>query len=365
MIGILGAYGDIGYNVLKALKKLGISKVKCGGRNICKVTDKMRVEFPEAIWETVDAVNTQQLAEFAENCNVILNCTGPSVVSSKKISENALKCGCKYIDVGCCDNFYEMSDDKAKTMVFASGSTPGLSFLLCRYLAGQFIEVNSIKYIFGALGIFSHGAAWDYIEGICGKNNSSLVSYRKGERTTMFAKRESQKDLPMFPRKVELCPFADNETDLIMQSIGAKEGTFCIALDGSYLISELSKIRMKYSEQPQEAIESLIKASRLEMTDKRGYIKFLIEVEGITEKGKETKTLYFTNESSSQLTAAVAACTATMAENGEIGIGIYPCGKIESYEKLIQKVLEVCPEAVMELFTGSIESLLNVQEGEI
>lgn len=364
MIGILGAYGDIGVSVMKALNRLGVSSIKCGGRNISKVSDSLKLEFPRSVWKNVDVTLRNQLLAFAEDCEVLVNCT-PSYTTSEKIAEYLKGCGCKYVDVGYSESFYDMQGDSQDTVIFAAGSNPGLSMMLCRYITKYFVKVDNIKYIFGVLDVFGLGAARDYIEGISSCNNMPLSAYRNGIRTAMTAKRQPQAEVAMFPRRVELCPFSDRETDMIMNMTGVQNGTFYITLDGKFLTEELNKIRMKYSQSPDEAISDLMRVSRLEMTDKSSYIRFLIEATGETEKGRESMTLYFYNESSSQLTGSVAACVAFLAYQGKLPKGIYPCAATDNFEEVINMLTKVCDEAVFQIFPGTASSLLETNEGEI
>lgn len=364
MIGIIGAYGDIGVNVMRALKKLGINSLKGGGRDISKVSDSLKAEFQGIVWENVDVTSKKQLRAFAKGCEVLVNCT-PSYAMSEETVEYLKGYGCKYVDVGYSDNFYNAQGDSRDTVIFSAGSNPGLSMMLCRYIAKRFVKVDSIKYIFGALDVFSLGAARDYIEGISSCHSIPLSAYRNGVKTTMAAKRQSQVDVAMFPRCVELCPFSDMETDMIMNMIGAQDGTFYTALDGKFLTKELNKIRMKYSQSPDEAVSDLMRVSKLEMTDKSSYIRFLIEVVGETEKGRESMTLYFYNESASQLTGAVAACVAFLAYQGKLAEGIYPCAATNNFEEMINMITKVCDEAVFRIFPGTSRSLLEIEEGEI
>ena len=364
MIGILGAYGDIGLNVIRTLKKLGITEIKGCGRDVSKVSEKVKAEFPFVIWHNVDVSSLEQLRSFAKDCDVVVNCT-PSYHMSGIIAGNMAGCGCKYVDAGFSEEFYDMPDNSGDTLIFAAGSTPGLSMMLCRSLAKNFVRTDSIRYIFGALDVFSYGAARDYIEGIGSRNNVPLSAYKNGVKTAMAAKRQLQAEVPMFPRRVELCPFSDTETDLIMKYTGAKEGVFYIALDGKFLTGELNKIRMKYDQSPEEAVSDLMKVSRLEMTDKSGYIRFLIEAAGETENGDESMTLYFMNESSSELTGSVAACTAYLAHEGRMAAGAYPCACAENFEEITDLLLKVCSDAVFQVIPGKADSLLESCEGEI
>lgn len=365
MLGILGATGTVGYQAMKVLQQLDIRKMKCGVHNIQKVTKEIREEFPEAIWQEIDIASKQALEEFVKDTKVLLNCVGPSFFTSKQVAEVILERGGRLIDVGFCNDFLKKQPQGEETIVYAAGSMPGLSRLLCKKLFKEFDEVKNVTFVYGALDKMGYGGAWDYLEGITKENESATPAYVKGQRVPGKAKRRSQWKLPFYPREVTLSPYADGETDKIIADAGNADGVFYVSIDGKYLLQEMNRIKELYREKPREAVDNLIRACQLEMCDKQSYLKFLIEGKG-TKNGKaETKTLYMSGNSSTNLTAAAVAVTAAAVYRKEVPCGIYTLGDLMQEEKILDAVKKGCPGTILEIYDGAMETLCSVVEGEI
>lgn len=365
MLGILGSTGTVGYQAMKLLQQLGIRKMKCGVHNIHKVTNEMREEFPEAIWQEIDIVSKQALEEFVKDAKVLLNCVGPSFFTSKQVAEVISEQGGRLVDVGFCDDLLKKQPQGEETIVYAAGSMPGISRLLCKKLFKEFDEIEKVTFVYGALDRMGYGGAWDYLEGITQENDAATPAYVKGQRVPEKAKRKNQCKLPFYPREVTLSPYVNGETDKIIADAGNTDGVFYVSIDGKYLLREMNRLKEIYMAKPKEAINNLMETCQLEMCDKQSYLKFLIEGKGRINGKTEIKTLYMSGDSSTNLTAATAAVTAVAVYRGELPCGIYSLGDLIQGEEILVGVKRGCPGTILEIYDGAMEALCPVVEGEI
>lgn len=364
MIGILGAYGDIGIHVLRALKRLQYTRVRCGVHSLDKITSKMYEEFPQAEWVQADAAVEKSLASFVNGCSTVLSCVAPSFYFSDKIARVCVKKGCKYVDSGYNERLFSFRNTKIP-LVFAAGTSPGLSALLCRYLGGKFTLPQKLTYIIGIMNGFTHGAAWDYLQGITDKNNVPIAAYRNGimQKNTCFRKQNVQ--LPLFRRNVNLLPFFDYDSQIVSTFLTLQDADFYLAVDGVHLQNALDKARIVFIKDRESAIHELIKASKLELLDKEKYLNFLIEIHGMIGKQKAVKTLVLSADMPSFLTAVVAATAAIYVEEGKFYNGTYPLSDIAEPVPFVDTVIRTATAVRFFIFDGAIEDMQNSMEGEI
>lgn len=126
-IGILGSGGAVGNIIVKELKKNGF-KLKCGHRNI---KHNPKVDGVESI--PVDVLNDRELSLFLKDCDLVVNATGPSYITSPNIARIASEFGIKYVDVF---GVVLIDDEKTSNIasVIGTGNFPGLSGIILKWI---------------------------------------------------------------------------------------------------------------------------------------------------------------------------------------------------------------------------------------
>ncbi|MGM0353113.1 saccharopine dehydrogenase NADP-binding domain-containing protein, partial [Streptomyces sp. ECR3] len=150
VIGVLGASGAVGRAAVHALRALGHTGLRLGGRTpsaLCAVAQEEPGRYDETVWADADA--PQGLRAFTEGCHTVLNCAGPTYRLRATVASAALAAGAHCVDVAGDDPAAEdLSKDgdparDGRTVVLSAGALPGLSSLLPRWLAGQGLDTVS------------------------------------------------------------------------------------------------------------------------------------------------------------------------------------------------------------------------------
>lgn len=138
-IGILGSSGFCGNIVFEELKQSGY-RLRCGHRYIKKdLVDK----YIEHV--SVDVLNDKELYLFCKDCDLIVNATGPSYVTSPKIAYAIKKLDLKYVDLF----GVNLLDDEIilnTKSVIGTGNFPGLSGIVLKWLNEKYSK--NIKRIY-------------------------------------------------------------------------------------------------------------------------------------------------------------------------------------------------------------------------
>ncbi|MCC9693054.1 saccharopine dehydrogenase, partial [Streptococcus agalactiae] len=126
-IGILGSGGAAGNIIVKELNKNGF-ELKCGNRNIKDMSQVDAIKFMP-----VDALNEKELSLFCEDCDLIVNATGPSYITSSNIARIVSEIGVKYVDVF---GVILLDDEKTANMgsVIGTGNFTVLSGIILKWI---------------------------------------------------------------------------------------------------------------------------------------------------------------------------------------------------------------------------------------
>jgi hypothetical protein len=153
-IGVLGASGFVGKNLVKEL--LGITKnnIIVAGRNEKKLQEMYHHVDRITGTFAVDARDEKSLKRLYAEIDMIINCTGPAPPMNTIPARLAIEESIPYIESGVSllkeseKDIREM-DEKAKEqhilMVTGSGFFPGLSRVLLQLAATTFVEADDIK----------------------------------------------------------------------------------------------------------------------------------------------------------------------------------------------------------------------------
>jgi hypothetical protein len=366
MIGILGGYGKVGLQAARVLKEWSKSPLRIGGRNPEKARNRFTNEFPDAEWVTVDIENDDSLKKFISDCELIVNCAGPSHRITTRVAQMCLSHGCHHIDAGEIKNTENMHKPSQGTAVFhGAGAIPGLSGLLPRWLAGSFDTVNNLIAYTGGLDQFTLSGAEDYLFGVLDEARAPLAAWKDGACRSSALNRRSGVALPFFPREVNLQPYFDTETEFVAKSLSLRNGEWYLAIDGEHVSAALEGISAQFYADTTGATKRLCLASELDTAGRQTYLNFLVQLEGVRQGKSLTRTLVLQTGGTSVLAGSVAAVTGIALLEEELPVSVGPIAAIPNPDMVITRLSEARTINRLKVFDCSINDLLEVVEGEI
>lgn len=121
LVGILGATGTIGKSLITILEENSVPILK-GSRRFVNGSDT----------KSVNINDKQTLKTFVDACDIIINCTGPSLLTSQKILPAVIEAGKDYIDAfGWINNTNSLKPGVSR-IILNAGSVPGMLGVLIK-----------------------------------------------------------------------------------------------------------------------------------------------------------------------------------------------------------------------------------------
>lgn len=365
-IGILGAYGKVGMQVLRFLHDKNKYLLDAAGRRPDKRKTEIKGFLKNVNWSKVDVNKTEELEAFVKGKDVIVNCTGPSVIYSRSIAGVCQKYVSKYVDTGHVKPLDDGALKPGSLCVYAAGACPGLSAFLCRYMTGRFQSVENLVHITVMDGVFTKNAAWDYLDGVTGEHKIPPMGMDSLYRTNYRYLKRGNTELPFLDQTVELSPYFDEEAESVVNMCQPSHASFYAGFPAGYFRKNVEHASILFSQDAEYAAKDLAQKSRISHSDGDGMLMFLTEVSGISIEGKEkTETLAVKTRNPSALTGETAGVITDMIAGGSFGFGLYPLCRIQSYEEAMDQVQELKSIEQFQIFESDIQSLNVIDEGEI
>ncbi len=366
MIGIIGGYGAIGRNVSTLLQKWGKHPLKIGGRNPQSAKQKYGASFSNVIWEKVDVTEEESIKTFIKDCDLVINCTGPSHKISSKIAKICMEQPCHLIDSGFDSNIRSFkSNTTDKCIVYHAGATPGYSGILPIWCASKFDVVDTITTYIGAFEKPSKTGIEDYLEGMLDETNLPRAAWRNGQLAKGVLYRAFGVALPFFERRVNTIPIFDAESEYVARVTKAKNAAWHFALDGENTIKALDSASTLYRTSPQEAIEKLYVGTSIDTAGLASYFKVLVQIEGIMEGKMTTKTFVLDTSGTNKMSGYMVAATAIAVIDGKVATGIKPAYTIENAAAILEIISALGMSNPIQILDDAITELLQEEEGAI
>lgn len=311
-IGILGATGIIGKSLAEMLqqKKIPIWK---GSRGLENGTDT----------KTVNIDDQHSLKEFVDACDIIINCTGPSLLTNQQILPTVLETGKDYIDAfGWIHNKNSLKQG-ASRVILNAGSVPGLlSVLICSM---HNAKTQEMKVWSGGREGGSIGSVGDIIL-------SSMNGYGDSNCYIEDFKTVKNKDLEVelfdganeLQDKVSTQLFLTNEIRSVAKHLGVQKlRNYTIWADERMkrimMFGCMEALRLKKKEELNELFSTVL--GEINQLNELKQAWFTIVIESMEEY--ETKVLKLNTNDSSKLTAAMLAHMADILIHQEVAAGVY------------------------------------------
>jgi len=323
-IGILGATGIIGQSLAEILQQKKLPVLKgCRGLENGFDTKKVNIENPHSLKGFVDA------------CDIIINCTGPSLLTNQKILPTVVDAGKDYIDAfGWINNEDSLKQGESR-IVLNAGSVPGmLSVLICSMYKE---ETQEMKVWSGGREGGSIGSVGDiilssingYVDSNCYIEDAEMVK-NKDSDMEIFDGAEERQD------KVSTQLILTNEIRRVSEYLGIQKiRNYTIWADERIkrimMFGCMETPRLKKEEELNKLFSAMLGEIKKLNESKQPW--FTIVIESIEEY--ETNVLKLGTNDSSKLTAAMLAHMADVLIHQDVASGVYwPFELVDSDEVL-------------------------------
>ncbi|MCR5600954.1 MAG: saccharopine dehydrogenase NADP-binding domain-containing protein [Ruminococcus sp.] len=164
--GLLGATGHVGRAAAETLIGMEKYDVHLGVRN----TDKAEEMFQgKAAIHAVDIFDSRKLEDFCRDCDIVINCAGPSELIGDIVLKACIETGTFYVDPAGGQRLIKLLSaqdsklrEKKLAAVSSAGVFPGLTEIVTRYAAEKYFdEALEAKLYFAGEGKLSFNAVAD------------------------------------------------------------------------------------------------------------------------------------------------------------------------------------------------------------
>lgn len=170
-VGVIGGYGVVGLETVKCLLRISQFRILVGGRSLNKSQALASRLGRRVCGESVDVFSIESLNRFCEECDLVINCAGPSRLISDRVALASLRQKIHYVDVAGDEPLYEKLlhkkeeiKNKKLNFILSAGILPGLYGVFPDYIANtEFDSIDDLKYYWAGEGSLSFSAAYDYV----------------------------------------------------------------------------------------------------------------------------------------------------------------------------------------------------------
>lgn len=349
-IGLLGGTGNVGRYALEYLAGTGKFTIKVASHGITASALALEnVKFTE-----LDVNDNSVLGDYILKNDMIVNLIPSAVRSGASIARMCAERGVPLVDAGTAEDYEKASEN----CIYSAGAIPGFSAPLAVYAAKDFDQVSAFTHICSMSGVFSFGAAYDYLEGVVG-------SLTKG----------SIKQIPVaeipFVGTGSLTSYSDRETAYVCHRLGA-QGEHFMSFGGKETSSILKSAAMTFNSDKLGSAKKLVKMSKIYNIKANEHFAFIIEVNG-TKNGKDkTLTLVLKADSAQAVTGICTGLCAEMAAENFGATGVFSFSEFAEtslYNRYMPYFIEQLRNSshviMLEIFDMTIDELNEESSGEI
>lgn len=309
-IGILGAGGAVGVALRKHLGRLGFGHLRIGTRKRPE-----RLQASEQ-WMHADADDPQSLRDFCADCQVVVNCAGPSSHIGDRVARAALTARALYVDPGGDEPLYEKLREIPKSpaaacAVLSAGLMPGLTSLIPRWLARQsFDEVRGLTAYVGLRDFFTPAAATDYLSSLINGYGEPLAAWRAGARASRALQPVVGAEIPFFAKPVNAYPYLSQEARRLAEGLRLEELSWYTIVDGEHVWPILARVQQEHREGNLVALaDELSRAAKVDLFGSSASQTLVFCMEGQQSDAPMRRTLLLRSSSTYEVTAAFTAVT--------------------------------------------------------
>jgi Saccharopine dehydrogenase NADP binding domain len=347
IVGVLGASGAVGRAAVRELRDLEHTAPLLGGRRL----DALRQVAQEDLAGTgevtrADVADPASLAAFAERCDVVLNCVGPTYRLKATVAAAALDARAHCVDVAGDDpaaeallSHYEPTMG-GRAVVLSAGALPGLSSILPRWLARQGLDtVTALTAYCGGLEPCSPTVAEDLMLSLTtgGADGAAygepLAAWRAGRKRSRVLRPVEDTQPPGFPGRAAVQPFLSAEIERLAAHLGLERADWFNVHPGRQVRALLNLLPGKLADGADrvELAERMMLAGRLDLAGRTPYYVMHFALAGSAGGRPAERRLTVRTDSSYRLTAAVGALAVDAVLRGDVPPGVhFACDVLDS-----------------------------------
>jgi hypothetical protein len=375
VVGIVGATGAVGRAAAAAVHEALPCRLRLGARSADRAGQVLAPAVRAADIRAVDVNERASLAAFCAGCDIVVNCAGPSYRILDRVARAAFAAGADYVDVCGNERLHARlraapAEHAARRVILSAGMQPGLSGLLPRWMARQgFDRVIHMDAFIGGIDLFSPGAAADYLLGLDGEDGESLAAWRDGRRASRALAPQVDVALPMFGRRVTAHPFLSREAERIAGELRLRDADCYGVFDGERVLALLKTRAGAPHEDVAAAAQALCRAAALDLSGRRPYHVFLIqlagEAAGSSAQSSFARSLVLRSHDVGAVTGLVAAIAVQAVASGRVPRGLHYADEVLDPDAVVDRLRAAAAVDRLELIDGLILHELAVEEGTL
>lgn len=288
--GILGGYGRIGSEAVSRLLEKTDAKILIGGRNKKKGDVFCSDKSPRVSFQEVDILDAGSMNNFAEKCNILINCAGPGSEINGLAASAALNNKTDYIDVGGSHGLHgylgEHKDEIVEyglKFIVSAGMSPGLQELfISKIIEDDKSESNVLDFYFCCNEEITYTSAMDIISEIMDSKDSQPKFFNNGDVGIDMAGFEKEVLLPEPCGKVKANIYYNDDIHRTLINSFKGTGKFYSVFTGEMtkrtIFEAVMSKRLNGKKTKEDLAEKLAESSAEDMKNKEAFAMFHLEM---------------------------------------------------------------------------------------
>jgi hypothetical protein len=348
---LFGSTGAVGASCLDVLTRRGDVSLLLAGRDEARLRNIASDIQADIEIARLDVTDTSAVTAAVTQCDVVINCAGPSQRLSAAVAGAAIAAGVPYVDPG---GDRALLDRLATAgagvpVVLQAGVQPGLSGLLLRVLALHRPDrIDGVTAWCGGLQHLTPASVLEYLAGLRDAHSHPGAALRDG--VIHRVSRDECKPAPRqyFPDSVMAHPYLDAETVAVAEHLGI--GTLCWmnVFDGVHTTRAMQLLAVDDERQCNGAdLRDVLTAAKLDLFGRRPYFTIVVSAYGSVG----STTVAFTCPDSYRITGALAAFAAQHVAGMPAGAKAF--WTVDEPQRVLEFLTEAVPEAELSFLDDS------------
>lgn len=330
-IGVLGGTGEIGKRTVNILKR--------EYSVLASYYTRYRESEQNCLFSKIDISDSEQIARFCEQCDVIVNCAGASYLNGEKVARIAAELQIPYVDPSGEAFLEERLDDLKASNIFvlSSGYFPGMSGLLMRHICESFDVPERICGLSVSEETPSQSAIEDFILTNLSGFGVALNYYHNGA----IKKDESERIEIIRNKAYRFQNYLTVEMERIAKAYALQQANWYNASFGEEIIRKLQEavIKLKLGgEEYKDIVKEVIEIFKRNVKSDAQYTYIKIEGEGIAGNKRIFRKAEMSSDCSSEISAIIAAYAVKSVLASKLNNGIYYAMDIIDSQALLENL---------------------------
>ncbi|WP_036461497.1 saccharopine dehydrogenase NADP-binding domain-containing protein [Mycobacterium sp. 141] len=227
---LLGSTGAVGRSCLDALAARADLVVTLGGRD----EDRLRAvaTASDSDVTALDISDEQAVAAALKQCDVLVNCAGPSSQHSARLATAASAAQVAYVDPGGDRALFDVLGEIGTDVpiLLQTGVQPGLTGMLLRTLAS--VQPTAVTVWCGGLQDLTPASVLEYLASLRDPHSHPGAELRDGEIRTVRGREPEPPPAQFFPGSVSVHPHLDHETIEVAAEFDIEQVSWYNVFDG-------------------------------------------------------------------------------------------------------------------------------------